>query len=126
MLSFKGQFSTEYNATAINDITDIFDQFHKDVFEDAYNLCIKDINSSEWELTHSGTDELKTMAYRMDGKKLNTSLNTVKEAKKMRKFTVNFKNVKFDKVKNFICDFGKMITSEGMTKSNGIAKHHSD
>jgi len=125
MLSFKSE-GTEFTATAINDISNTFDKFYKDAFEDAYNLNIKDIDSPDWELTHSGTDELKTMAYRMDGQKLKTSLNTCKEAKEMRKFTVNFKQVKFDKVKNFIGDFGKMMTCEGMAKAGGIAKHQSD
>lgn len=62
----------------------------------------------------------------MDGKKLKTTLKTVKEAKEMRKFTVNYNKVKFDRVKDFVGDFGKMMTCEGMTKSGGIAKHNSD
>lgn len=44
----------------------------------------------------------------------------------MRKFTANFPKVKFDKVKDFIGDFGKMLTSDGIKKGGGIAKHQSD
>lgn len=83
--------------------------------EDAYNLLKDEEDSKNWKVTHQ--DQQRTM-YIMD-EKPNLNLKVCKDFKELRKFVSVFKGVNYEKIKDFIGDFGKWITCDTIKSQGG-------
>lgn len=113
MIAFK---LDNVNATAIvNNTVDSFSTYHADLMDDAYNLLKDEEDNKNWKVTHQ--DENRSI-YVMEGK-TDFNLKVVKDIAQLRKFVSVFRGVNYDKIKDFIGDFGKWITCDTIKAQGG-------
>jgi len=77
-------------------------------------------------LSHSGIDDLKLKAYKLENYQVKTEFKTLLEFDILIKFECVYKDVVYEKIKDFVGDFSQVINSKKMKESAGIAGHFSD
>jgi len=83
---------------------------------DSMNLINENKDNADWKITHQ---EHNRTIYVLEDKSITKdSLKLCKDFTQVRKFTAIFKQVKYEKIKDFMGDFGKWVTND-MLKSQG-------